>query len=150
MKKYSRQRMILDLIDQFEIKTQDELAEKLKDNGVIATQATISRDIKELRISKVQAPDGEYKYTILDTVHDSLNDRIDKMFKSACLSVDHNGEMVIVKTIAYSANICALRITNAKIDNVAGIVSGHDTIFMAVDDHKYLDDVVNAVKELMQ
>ena len=72
------------------------------------------------------------------------------MFKSACLSVEHNGEIVIVKTIAYSATICGLRITNAKIDNVAGIVSGHDTIFIAVDDRKYLDDIVNAVKELMQ
>lgn len=150
MKKYTRQRLILNLIDKHEIKTQDELADMLKDNGVVATQATISRDIKELRISKVQASNGEYKYTILDTVQDSLNDRIDKIHRSACLSVDHNGDMIIVKTIAYCATICGLRITNAKFDHIAGIVTGHDTIFIAVEDRKYLDQLVREIKELMQ
>lgn len=150
MKKYNRQRLILDLIDKYEIRTQDELASLLEENGVRATQATISRDIKELRISKVQAGDGEPKYTILDTVQDSLNDRIDKIFRSACLSVEHNGDLIIVGTVAYSATICGLRITNAKLDHIVGMVAGHDNIFLAVDDKKNLDTVVDNIKELMR
>ena len=61
MKKYTRQRIILDLIEEFEIRTQEELSEYLMTRGVRATQATISRDIKELRISKVQLAEGEYR-----------------------------------------------------------------------------------------
>lgn len=150
MKKYNRQRLILDLIEKQEVKTQEELSDLLKENGVNATQATISRDIKELRISKVQTPSGEYKYTIIDTVHDSLNDRLHKIFRSAVLSVQHNGEMVIVQTVAYSATVCGLTITNAKLDNIAGIVTGHDTIFIAVKDKQYLSSTVDRIKELMQ
>ncbi|MDO5690828.1 MAG: arginine repressor, partial [Tissierellia bacterium] len=90
MKKYTRQRLILDLIEDNVIQTQEELSEYLKVNGVRATQATISRDIKELRISKVQTSDGEYRYAIIDTVHDSLNERLEKIFRSAVLSIKRN------------------------------------------------------------
>ena len=65
MKKYTRQRLILDIIQNNDVKTQSQLSEILRDQGVNATQATISRDIKELRISKVQSDDYEYKYTCL-------------------------------------------------------------------------------------
>ncbi|WP_237036406.1 arginine repressor [Mediannikoviicoccus vaginalis] len=150
MKKYARQRLILDLVDKYEIRTQEELSELLEQNEVIATQATISRDIKELRITKVQTKDGEYHYSVIDTVHDSLNERLNKIFKSAVLSIDHNGEMVIVKTISHTATVSAVPITNAKIKHISGILSGNDIIFIAVDDKRKLDEVVNEIKALMK
>ena len=82
MKKYTRQRLILDIIQNNEVKTQSQLSKLLRDQGVDATQATISRDIKELRISKVQTDDYEYKYTVIDTVYDSLNERMEKYLKN--------------------------------------------------------------------
>ena len=100
MKKYDRQRLILSLIEHHDIETQEQLASLLKEHGVEATQATISRDIKELRITKVQTPDGLYKYTVLDTMHDSLNERLNEIFKSAVLSLKINRDMIIVKTIS--------------------------------------------------
>ncbi|WP_300408200.1 arginine repressor [Lagierella sp.] len=150
MKKYARQRLILDLVQKNEIKTQEELSELLEENGVRATQATISRDIKELRISKVQSRDGEYQYAVIDTVHDSLNERLNKIFKSAVLNIDHNGDMVIVKTISHTATLCAVPITNAKIKNVCGILSGDDVIFIAVDDKSKLDKIVDEIKSIMK
>ena len=99
MKKYTRQRLILNLIEENEIQTQEELSEYLKERGVRATQATISRDIKELRISKVQTTDGEYKYAIIDTVHDSLNERLDKIFKSAVLSIKRNEDIDLILAV---------------------------------------------------
>lgn len=150
MKKYNRQRLILDLIAQNEIKTQDELSELLKQNGVKATQATISRDIKELRISKVQTENGEYKYTIIDTVHDSMNERLQKIFRSSVLSAQRNEDMIIVQTIAYTATVCGLTITNAKIDGIAGIITGHDTIFIAVNEKEHIDDVLESIKAIMK
>ncbi|MDY3052290.1 MAG: arginine repressor [Ndongobacter sp.] len=150
MKKYNRQRLILDLISQKEIKTQDELSVLLKEYGVSATQATISRDIKELRISKVQMDSGEYKYTIIDTVHDSLNERLQKIFRSAVLSVHSNGDMIVVQTIAYTATVCGLTITNAKLDGIAGIITGHDTIFIAVEHKEQIDEIMENIKGIMR
>lgn len=150
MKKYARQRMILDLIESEEIKTQEELAAMLREHGVHATQATISRDIKELRISKVQTTEGEYKYALIDTVHDSLNDRLDKIFRSALISIKHNGELIIVKTISYTATVCGLTITNAKIPGISGIITGHDTIFIAVEDRSEIDVITERIKALVK
>nr|WP_072514251.1 arginine repressor [Ndongobacter massiliensis] len=150
MNKYNRQRIILDIISSSPVKTQDELSDKLRDRGVRATQATISRDIKELRITKVQTRDGEYQYVALDTVFDSMNDRMAKIFRSAVLSVHDNGQMIIVQTIAYTATVVGWTITNAKIDGIAGILTGHDTIFIAVDNKKDIDRIVLQIQELMK
>ena len=73
MKKYTRQRIILDLVENNEIKTQEELSECLEKKGIHSTQATVSRDIKELKILKVQNKNGEYKYKVVDSMYDSLN-----------------------------------------------------------------------------
>lgn len=150
MKKYTRQRLILDLIEEYEIQTQEELSDFLKENGVRATQATISRDIKELRISKVQTTEGEYRYALIDTVHDSLNERLDKIFRSAVLSIKRNEDMVIVKTISHTATVCGMAITNAKLKGISGIITGNDTIFIAVDDKSMLDELVNSIKMIIK
>ena len=150
MKKYTRQRLILNLIKENEIQTQEELSEYLKERGVRATQATISRDIKELRISKVQTTDGEYKYAIIDTVHDSLNERLDKIFKSAVLSVKRNEDMVIVKTISHTATVCGMTITNAKLKNISGIITGNDTIFIAPEDKSKLEILEEDIKTIIK
>ncbi len=148
MKKYTRQRLILDLIEENIIQTQEELSDYLKDNGVRATQATISRDIKELRISKVQTSDGDYRYAIIDTVHDSLNERLEKIFRSAVLSIKRNEDLIIVKTISNTATVCGLAITNAKLKGITGIITGNDTIFIAVDDKTQIDSIIDSIKSI--
>lgn len=150
MKKYTRQRLILDLIEENVIRTQEELSDFLKANNVRATQATISRDIKELRISKVQTSDGDYRYAIIDTVHDSLNERLEKIFRSAVLTIKSNGDMVIVKTIANTGTVCGHAITNAKIKGIAGILTGNDTVFIAADDKNDLDAIVEQIQAIVK
>lgn len=150
MKKYTRQRLILDLIDEYQIHTQEELSEYLEKNGVKATQATISRDIKELRITKVQTPEGDYHYAIIETVHDSLNERLAKIFRSAVLSIKRNEDMVIVKTISHTATVCGMAITNAKLKNISGILTGNDTIYIAVEDKDGLDELVADIKSIIR
>lgn len=150
MKKYNRQSLILDIIENNDVKTQEELSNILEEKGVNATQATISRDIKELKIFKVQTDDGDYKYTILDQVHDSLNERLKKVYNSSVLSVKKNREMIIIKTISYTATVCGWYITNSKIDGVAGIITGHDTIFIAIEEGYSIDKVLKDIKDLMK
>ncbi|MDO5719034.1 MAG: arginine repressor [Tissierellia bacterium] len=150
MKKYTRQRLILDLIEENVIQTQEELSDYLKSNGVRATQATISRDIKELRISKVQTSDGDYRYAIIDTVHDSLNERLEKIFRSAVLSIKRNEDLIVVKTISNTATVCGLAITNAKLKGITGIITGNDTIFIAVDDKLQIDNIIESIKSIVK
>ena len=127
MRKYDRQRLILSLI-------QEQLSELLLERDVVATQATISRDIKELRITKVQTGDGVYKYTVIDTMHDTLNERLSKILRSAVLSIKPNRDRILINTISYAATVTALAITNRKIEGIAGIIAGHDTILIEVEE----------------
>ncbi|WP_053943354.1 arginine repressor [Kallipyga gabonensis] len=150
MKKYNRQRLILDLIENNNVQTQEELSELLKKEGVEATQATISRDIKELRITKIQLSNGLYKYTVLDPIQDSLNERLTNILRSAVLSVHHNENLIIIQTVLYCAAVCGMAITNAKIENIEGMVTGMDTIFVAVDDKSKIDLTVKDIQELLK
>lgn len=150
MKKYTRQRLILDIIQNNEVKTQSQLSQMLRDHGVDATQATISRDIKELRISKVQTDDYEYKYTVVDTVYDTLNERMEKIFKESVLSVEKSGTLCVIKTISYCAAVCGQYITNAKLENIAGIVTGIDTIFITPRDFDGLDDLIEELRDMVR
>ena len=122
----------------------------LKDHGVDATQATISRDIKELRISKVQTDDYEYKYTVVDTVYDTLNERMEKIFKESVLSVEKSAQLCVIKTISYCATVCGQFITNSKLDNVAGMVTGIDTIFITPKDFDKLDDLIEELRDMVR
>ncbi|MGO3018031.1 MAG: arginine repressor [Anaerococcus sp.] len=150
MKKYTRQRLILDIIQNNEVKTQSQLSKILRDHGVDATQATISRDIKELRISKVQTDDYDYRYTVVDTVYDSLNERMEKIFKESVLSVEQYNSIIVVKTIAYTAAVCGQFITNAKIENIGGIVTGLDTIFITPAKIEHIEAVVEDLRDMVK
>lgn len=150
MRKYTRQRIVLDIIENNEVKTQEELSERLLEKGVNATQSTISRDIKELKITKVQTRDGEYKYAVLEKIYDSMNERLEKICRLSVLSIEHNEDLILVKTISHTAAVCAARITNSKIRGISGIVSGVDTIFIVVDDKNKLDEIVEELRNFVK
>lgn len=150
MKKYTRQRLILDIIQNNDVKTQSQLSDMLKDHGVDATQATISRDIKELRISKVQTDDYEYKYTVVDTVYDTLTERMEKIFKESVLSIEKSSQLIVIKTISYCATVCGSYITNEKLERVGGIVTGIDTIFITPRESENIDDLIEDLRNLIK
>ncbi|MCI7238392.1 MAG: arginine repressor [Anaerococcus sp.] len=150
MKKYTRQRLILDIIQNNDVKTQSQLSELLKEHGINATQATISRDIKELRISKVQSDDYDYKYTVVDNDYDSFTERMEKIFKESVLSIEKSNQLIVIKSISYCATVCGAYITNAKLDNVGGIVTGIDTIFISPVDGEKIDVLVEDLRSLIK
>lgn len=150
MKKYTRQRLILDIIQNNDVKTQSQLSEMLRDHGVDATQATISRDIKELRISKVQTDDYEYKYTVVDTVYDTLTERMEKIFKESVLSIEKTSGLIVIKTISYCATVCGAYITNEKLENVGGIVTGIDTIFITPTSEEKIELLIEDLRSLIK
>ncbi len=150
MKKYTRQRIILDIIENLEIGTQEELAEHLLKKDIDITQATISRDIRELKLVKVLGSNGKYKYATMDSQKDGIDQRLNKVFKSTVLSIEKAINILVVKTLPGAAQICAMAIENLKNDDIVGIIAGDDTIFIAIKENNSIDSVLLEIKELLK
>lgn len=144
MKKYTRQTKILELISKKEVETQEELAEGLKAMGIDVTQATISRDIKELRLVKVMAKSGKYKYATIGQSQEGVTDRLNKIFENSVVSIDNAMNIVVIKTIPGAAQICASAIDYMGVDNIVGTLAGDDTVFVAI---RSLEDVEYILEE---
>ncbi len=147
MKKYTRQTKILELISKSEVETQEELAEALKNMGIDVTQATISRDIKELRLVKVMSKSGRYKYATIGQSQEGITDRLNKIFENSVVSIDNAMNMVIIKTIPGAAQICASAIDFMGIDEIVGTIAGDDNVFVAIRDMEHVEHVLQEFKK---
>lgn len=123
-----RHAKILELIAEFEIDTQEELLKRLNANGFKVTQATVSRDIKELRLIKVQAGAG-YKYS-LNTGKDSadMSFKFHAVFSESVLGIDHAENLVIIKCFVGMANAACAALDSVQWKGVVGTIAGDDTI----------------------
>ncbi len=149
MRKYARQSKILELIETHEIETQEELAECLQRTGTKVTQATVSRDIRELQLVKVATKHGKYKYAVMDSNNEGTADRLIKILKNSLLSVNTAGQMLIIKTIPGAAQICASAVDNIVTEGIMGSIAGDDTIFVAVSDFANIDEIADKFRDLL-
>lgn len=131
--KFQRQAAIVDLISKHEIKTQEELSERLRDIGFSTTQATISRDIKEMRLIKVSSISGGYKYSTPSMSSDAAHmPRLKNIFRECVLHVDTAQNIVVVRTLVGMGNAAAAAIDAMKITDIVGTLAGDDTMFIAM------------------
>lgn len=149
MARTSRQSKIIELINKFEIDTQDELVTALKDAGFDVTQATISRDIKDLGLFKVAGEQKKYKYAIVEGDNHGYAGKINNIFKESVLSVVAVSNQVIIRTLRGVASIISAVIDKQSLPNVLGIVNGDDTILLIAGDAKEADGIVTRLKEFM-
>lgn len=147
MKKYTRQTKILELISKREVETQEELAEGLKAMGIDVTQATISRDIKELRLVKVMSKNGKYKYATIGQSQEGITDRLYKIFENSVVSIDNAMNIVVIKTIPGAAQICASAIDYMGVDDIVGTLAGDDTVFVAIRTMDAIEYVLQEFKK---
>ncbi len=140
--KSKRQALILEIIAQNDIETQEELAQKLESRGVKVTQATISRDIKELSLIKVPANNGGYKYAYTNQNAKPPLDRHMRIFRDTVLSVNEAGNLVILKTISASAQAAAEIIDNLNWPEIVGTIAGDNTVLVIV---KNIEDVTDII-----
>ena len=147
MKKYTRQTKILELISKKEIETQEELADGLKAMGIDVTQATISRDIKELRLVKVMAKSGKYKYATIGQSQEGITDRLNKIFENSVVSIDSAVNIIVLKTIPGAAQICASAIDYMGVDHIGGTLAGDDTVFVAIKSVEAVEHVLEQFKQ---
>lgn len=130
--KSKRQNKILTIISQFEVETQEDLVRRLNESGYKVTQATVSRDIKELHLIKVQSPSGIYKYAVNSKDDKSDNNIRMRIFKDTVKTIDVAENLVVIKTLTGSANAAGEVIDSINNDQVLGCIAGDNTIFVAV------------------
>ncbi len=130
--KNSRHQRIKELVEQFEIETQEELADRLRGDGYTVTQATVSRDIRELKLSKIPMGNGRQKYTILMQSEHYLSDKYIRVLKDGFVSMDMAQNILVVKTVSGMAMAVAAAIDAMKLKEIVGSIAGDDTIMMAV------------------
>lgn len=147
--RYTRQNKIIELISKHEIETQEKLAECLKKDGFDVTQATVSRDIKELQLVKTLAASGRYKYTLPDVNTRQLTERFVKIFKDTIYSVAFSGNMIVVKTLTGCANAACEAIDSLEFPHIIGSIAGDSTVFIVCDDPKNAPDLVERFEQLL-
>ena len=145
-----RQVAILDIIEKQEIETQEELASALNARGIRVTQATVSRDIKELRLLKVLTPSGKYKYATGDQADNNLTDGFIRMLAESLLSVSSANNLIVVKTLSGSANVAAEALDSMHWPEVLGTLAGDNTVLMIIRSNEETITVTSRIREMMK
>jgi transcriptional regulator of arginine metabolism len=126
-----RHSRILDIIAQHPVETQDELLSILRKEGYKATQATISRDIKDLRLVKTLGSDGKYRYVSAESTSPDLQSGFSSLFGTAVKSIDSAQNIVVIKTLSGMAQAICASLDSLNYSSIVGTLAGDDTIFIA-------------------
>lgn len=130
--KLARHAQIIQLIHEYDIETQEELAEKLNASGFCVTQATVSRDIRQLKLTKVAQEDGRSKYAVLQTENTRMSEKYVRVLKAAFLSMDMAQNILVIKTVSGMANAAAVALEDMSFPEIVGCIAGDDTIMCAI------------------
>lgn len=145
--RYPRHNKILELISIHNIETQEELAKMLVDNGFKVTQATVSRDIKELKLIKVLGPNGKYKYASSKAAEMPSAERYLNLIKDMVLSASSSENIVVIKTLNGCANAACEAIDSLHLDGVLGTLAGDNTIFVVATSSEKSPMLVKFINE---
>lgn len=129
--KIERHAKIVELISRQDIETQEDLAEKLKESGFQVTQATVSRDIRELKLTKISV-NGKQKYAVMDAVSSVLDEKYLRVLRDGLVSMDMAQNILVIRTVAGMAMAVAAAMDAMHWQEIAGCIAGDDTIFCAV------------------
>lgn len=144
-----RQNLIIELINKEIISTQEELLMKLKENGYDVTQATISRDIKELKLVKKVGQNGRSRYAINKSVTDDYLSKFYSILSGSILSVDYAMNTTVVKCFAGMANAACASIDSMEWDGVVGTLAGDDTIFVLCKTEQSAKQLKESIEKLI-
>ena len=148
--KASRQDAILELVEKYEIETQDDLIEQLRRNGFEVTQATVSRDIRELKLTKVMGEKGSYRYELPKTSEPLGNFKFNHALAESITSVDYAQHTVLIKTFPGMAQAVAVGIDNLRLPVILGCVAGDDTIIVISRSAEAAADLNTKIKEIIR
>ncbi len=150
MKRY-RYNKIKEIVQSQSIETQEELANALLAEGIEVTQATVSRDIKELMLIKIPTGDGHYRYALSPEENVVLSrSRINRLFQDSIIRVDSALNQIVLHTIPGSASAVAFSVDHAKWSEVIGTLAGDDTILLICQSVEEVDSVLKRIADLMK
>ena len=130
--------------------TQEELADALRQHGMVVTQATVSRDIKELHLLKVLAEDGGYRYATMDKSEQGTNDRLIHMLADSVLDMQYANNLIVIHTLAGSAHVAGEAVDSLKWPEVLGTIAGDNTILVVVRSNEEVDAVLRRFRGIIK
>ena len=149
--KNDRQKRILEIIERENVETQEQLQQRLQEQGVICTQATISRDIKQLHLVKEPVGQGKYRYTV-SSQRSRLNvaDKLRGIFRESIVSIDNAQNIVVIKTMSGLANAAAAAVDSMNVPYMVGSLAGDDTAFLVMRDAESAKNFCEEVHEMLK
>lgn len=148
--KVNRHAKIVELINKYQIETQDELAEYLNEAGFKVTQATVSRDIRDLKLTKVPAENGRQKYAVLQSAQNGMTEKYVRILRDGFSSMDMAQNILVLKTVSGMAMAVAAALDVMNWNEIVGCIAGDDTIMCAV---RTVDDTIllmEKIKKLLE
>ena len=142
--KIKRHSKIIELINTYDIETQEELAQRLEESGFVVTQATVSRDIRDLKLSKVVYGDGKQKYSLMPK-QDGISEKYVRILKEAFISMDMAQNILVLKTVSGMAMAVAAALDSLQMNEIVGCIAGDDTIMAAI---RSVDDTVIVMERI--
>ena len=143
--KTERHSKIVELIGKYDIETQEELAQRLNEAGFRVTQSTVSRDIRELKLSKVTGTGGRQKYVILQKKEEQMNEKYIRVLKDGYVSMDMAQNILVIRTVSGMAMAVAAALDAIHFHEIVGCVPGDDTILCAI---RSVDDTILVMEKL--
>jgi len=148
--KIKRHSRIIEIIKNNAVETQEELAEKLKRGGFNVTQATVSRDIRELNLTKITDENGRQRYAVLSNDAVEFNERFLRIFCDGVISMDYTANMIVIRTYEGCAMAVAACVDAMSFPAIMGCIAGDDTIFCAVKSENDAVGIIEKLKSVMK
>lgn len=142
--KTNRQSKIIEIIQKNEVETQDELSALLEKDGFRVTQATVSRDIRELKLTKIPTAGGRQKYAVITDAPENLSKKYERVLREGFLSMDMAQNILVIKTVSGMASAVCAAIDAMKMREIVGLIAGDDTIMCAI---RTVDDTYAVMKK---
>ena len=143
--KTNRQSKIIEIIQKNEVETQDELSALLEKDGFRVTQATVSRDIRELKLTKIPTAGGRQKYAVITDAPENLSQKYERVLREGFLSMDMAQNILVIKTVSGMASAVCAAIDAMKMREIVGSIAGDDTIMCAI---RTVDDTYAVMKKI--
>jgi transcriptional regulator of arginine metabolism len=147
--KVNRHAKIVELVNKYHIETQEELADRLNQEGYKVTQATVSRDIRDLKLTKVQTEVGRQKYAVIQKTENKLTEKYGRILRDGFVSMDSAQNILVIKTVSGMAMAVAVAVDNLHNSDILGTIAGDDTVFCVARTHNQAVEFIQKFTKIM-
>ena len=148
--KTKRQTKILELIQKHDIETQEEFSAYLTRDGYQVTQATVSRDIRELKLTKIAMDNGRQRYAVLSDADTGMAERLVRVLREGFVSMDDAGNILVIKTVSGMASAVGAAVDAIKLSEIIGSIAGDDTLMCVIRTEEDAVNIMNKLRKLVE